>query len=272
MADSSPGGYIKHHLLNLTYGKAPSGEWKIATSLEEAQSMGFWAFHLDTLGFSVFLGVIFCWAFRKVALRATSGVPTGWQNAVEYIVGMVDKSVKETFHSKNSLVAPLSLTILCWVFLMNLMDLIPVDWLPMLFDAAGVHYLKVVPTTDMNATLAMALGVWVLMIIFAIKAKGFGGFIGELTLHPFGKWMIPFNFIIEFVVFIAKPISLSLRLFGNLFAGELIFILIAALLPVWGFFLSFPWAIFHILVIVLQAYIFMMLTIVYLSMAAEKSH
>jgi F-type H+-transporting ATPase subunit a len=152
---------------------------------------------------------------------------------------------------------------------MNLMDLVPVDLVPNLFYMAGVEYMKIVPTTDVNATLGMAIGVFLLIIFYSIKMKGFGGFVGELTLQPFGKWMIPFNLLLEGVGLIAKPISLALRLFGNLYAGELIFILIA-LMPFWiQFTLSVPWAIFHILVIVLQAFIFMMLTIVYLAMAHE---
>ena len=152
---------------------------------------------------------------------------------------------------------------------MNLMDLVPVDFLPQLFHLAGIQYMKVVPTTDINITFGMSLSVLFLIIYYSIKVKGVGGFAGELTLKPFGKWMLPFNLILEGVGLIAKPISLSLRLFGNLYAGELIFILIA-LMPFWAqWMLSVPWAIFHILVITLQAFIFMMLTIVYLSMAHE---
>ena len=152
---------------------------------------------------------------------------------------------------------------------MNLMDLVPVDLVPYLFNAAGVEYMKIVPTTDVNATLGMSIGVFLLIIFYSIKIKGVGGFAGELTLQPFGKWMIPFNLLLEGVGLIAKPISLALRLFGNLYAGELIFILIALLPFYLQWFLSVPWAIFHILVIVLQAFIFMMLTIVYLAMAHE---
>ena len=264
--------YIQHHLQNLTFGNHPVNGWSIAHSAKEAQEMGFWAVHVDTLGWSIGLGVLFLWMFRAAAKKATTGIPGGLQNFVEVMVEFVDNSVKETFHGKNKVVAPLALTIFCWIFLMNLMDLVPVDWLPRLFQiiTGDDHaYFKVVPTTDVNATLGMSLSVFALIIYYSIKVKGVSGFVGELTLQPFGKWMIPFNLLLEGVGLIAKPISLALRLFGNLYAGELIFILIA-LLPFYiQFFLSVPWAIFHILVITLQAFIFMMLTIVYLSMAHE---
>ena len=185
------------------------------------------------------------------------------------IVEFVDTSVKETFHGKSDLIAPLALTVFVWVFFMNLMDLIPVDWLPLTAHATGIPYMKVVPTTDVNITLSMALMVFALIIVFTIKFKGVGGFVKEYTLQPINHWAaIPFNFILEGVALLAKPLSLSLRLFGNLFAGELIFILIA-LIGIWQLPLHFVWAVFHVLIIVLQAFIFMMLTIVYLSMASE---
>jgi F-type H+-transporting ATPase subunit a len=264
--------YIQHHLQNLTFGNHPDLGWTFAHSAKEAQEMGFWAVHVDTLGWSVALGMLFLWIFRKAAKKATTGVPGGLQNFVEIMVEFVDTSVKETFHGRNKVIAPLALTIFCWIFLMNLMDLVPVDFLPRLFQiiTGNDHaYFKVVPTTDVNATFGMSLSVFALIIYYSIKVKGVSGFAGELTLQPFGKWMMPFNLLLEGVGLIAKPISLALRLFGNLYAGELIFILIA-LLPFWiQFALSVPWAIFHILVIVLQAFIFMMLTIVYLSMAHE---
>ncbi|MCG8324840.1 MAG: F0F1 ATP synthase subunit A [Thiotrichales bacterium] len=275
--------YITHHIQNMTWGKLPEGytrydgtvlneaTWTLAHSAQEAKDMGFWAWHLDTMGWSIFLGCIFCFCFYRVAKNATVGVPGIWSNLLEMLVEMVNKSVKESFHARSNLVAPLALTIFCWVFLMNLMDLVPVDWLPLLAQwiSGDPHlYFKVVPTTDPNATFAMAFTVFALIIFYSIKYKGIGGFVGELTLQPFGKWMIPFNFILEGVGLIAKPISLALRLFGNLYAGELIFILIA-LLGYWQLPAHFIWAVFHILVITLQAYIFMMLTIVYLSMAVE---
>ncbi len=267
--------YIKHHLTNLTFGKHPVEGWTFAhgetagDTARMAQEMGFWAIHVDTLGWSLFLGAIFILLFRAGAKHATSGVPGGLQNFVETMVSFADSSVKETFHGKSDLIAPLSLTIAVWIFLMNLMDLVPVDFVPAFAAAIGIHYMKIVPTTDINATLGMSFSVFFLILYYSIKVKGVGGFVGELTLQPFGKWMLPFNFLLEGVGLIAKPISLGLRLFGNLYAGELIFILIA-LLPFWAqWALSVPWAIFHILVIVLQAFIFMMLTIVYLSMAHE---
>ena len=272
MASGEPlttSSYIQHHLQNLAFGNHPVHGWSFAQNADQAKEMGFWAVHVDTLGWSVGLGFLFLWLFRKAAVNATNGVPGGLQNFVEVMVEFVDNSVKETFHGKNSVVAPLALTIVVWVFLMNLMDLIPVDFIPYLFHSAGVSYMKVVPTTDLNATLGMSLSVFFLIVYYSIKIKGIGGFVGELTLQPFGKWMIPFNFLLEFVGLISKPFSLGLRLFGNLYAGELIFILIA-LLPFWAqWALSVPWAIFHILIIALQAFIFMMLTIVYLSMAHE---
>jgi len=247
----------------------PENGLGFAHGAKEAAEMGFWAIHVDTLGWSLFLGLIFITLFRKAAKSATTGVPGGLQNFVEILVEFVDQSVKDTFHGRSSLIAPLALTIFVWVFLMNLMDLVPVDFLPSLFMVLGVDYMKVVPTTDVNATLGMSLSVFALIIYYSIKVKGVSGFVGELTLQPFGKKMIPFNLLLEGVGLIAKPISLALRLFGNLYAGELIFILIA-IMPFWiQWALSVPWAIFHILVIVLQAFIFMMLTIVYLSMACE---
>ena len=250
--------------------------------------MGFWAFHVDTLGWSIFLGLVFLVMFRSAAKRATSGQPGALQNFVEVMVEFVDQSVKDTFHGKNAVIAPLALTIFVWIFLMNLMDLVPVDWLPLLAaKISGNEHLffRVVPTTDPNATLGMAISVFALIIYYSIKVKGIGGFVGELTLHPFNSKnvvvqaiLVPINFLLEFVTLIAKPFSLGLRLFGNMYAGELIFILIAVifsagfLLGVFGLALNWAWAMFHILIITLQAFIFMMLTIVYLSLAHEDSH
>lgn len=271
-------GYITHHLTNLTFGQHPDGTWGFAHSAQEAAEMGFWAFNVDTLGFSILLGVIFSFIFHKAAKKATADAPSGLQNFVEWVVEFVDESVKDIFHSRNALIAPLALTIFIWIFLMNLMDLIPVDLIPYAAQLAGVHFLKVVPTTDPNATLGMALGVFLLILYYSVKVKGIGGFLGELTLHPFGKWMLPFNLFLEGVNLISKPVSLGLRLFGNLYAGEMIFILIALMysgglvLGAFGGVLQWAWAVFHILIILLQAFIFMVLTIVYLSMAHESSH
>jgi len=268
--------YIKHHLTNLTYGQKPDGSWGFAHGSQEASDMGFMAIHVDTMFFSIVLGSLFLWLFRAAAKRATTDTPSGLQNFIEMIVEFVDGQVKDIFHGRNPVIAPLALTIFVWVFLMNFMDLIPVDFIPELAKLCGVDYLKVVPTTDPNATMGMALAVFGMMIFYSIKVKGIGGFMGELTLHPFSSdnklvmaILIPINFFLESVSLIAKPISLGLRLFGNLYAGEMIFILIA-LLPLWvQWSLSVPWAIFHILVITLQAFIFMVLTIVYMSMAHE---
>ncbi len=280
--------YIVHHLTNLTYGKLPAGferedgsvvgeggAWVMAHGGDEAAAMGFNAIHVDSMLWSIGLGIIFCWLFRRVAKKAESGVPSKAVNIVEMIVEFVDNTVRDTFHGQNKLVAPLALTIFVWVFLMNLMDLIPVDLIPSLLALAGVHYQKIVPSTDPNITMGMALGVFILMLYYSIKVKGMG-FVKELTLNPFNHPVfIPVNLFMEVVGLLAKPFSLGLRLFGNMYAGEMIFILIAALFSAgiaWALpagLLQIGWAIFHILVITLQAFIFMVLTIVYLSMAHE---
>ena len=258
------GEYIQHHLQNLQVCRV-DGQW-----VWNHCSGNFWTLNVDSMFFSVLLGVLFLASFRQVAKKANSGVPSRFQALVEVLVEFVDGSVRDTFHGKSKLIAPLGLTIFVWVFLMNVMDLIPVDWLPGLAQLIGVPYLKVVPTTDVNITFAMSISVFVLIVYYSIKIKGIKGFTRELTLQPFNHWAaIPFNLVLEGISLIAKPISLSLRLFGNLYAGELIFILIALVgwyqLP-----LHFMWAVFHILIIVLQAFIFMMLTIVYLSLAQEE--
>lgn len=272
--------YIKHHLTNLTYGYHPENGWSFAHTKQEASAMGFNAVHVDTLAVSIFLGIFFCWLFRLAAKRATAGVPGGLQNFVEVIVEFVQSNVKDTYHGTSKLIAPLALTIFVWVFLMNLLDLVPIDFLPSLATLIGTSvfgadphavYFKFVPTTDVNATLGMGLSVFVLIVFYSIKMKGVGGFAKELTFHPFNTiWLSWFNLLLEGIALIAKPISLALRLFGNMYAGELIFILIALLPWYLQWALSVPWAIFHILIITLQAFVFMMLTIVYLSMASEK--
>lgn len=213
--------------------------------------------------------------------------PSGFQNFVESVIEFINENVRGSFNGKNPLVAPLALTVFIWIVLMNTMDLVPVDWLPVLAQKIGVlfgadphHvYFKVVPTTDPNATFGMSIGVFILMLYYSIKNKGIGGFTAELTLHPFESknpivkvLLIPANFFLEAVSLLAKPISHSLRLFGNMYAGEMIFILIA-LLPFWiQWSLSLPWAIFHILIVLLQGFIFMTLVIVYMDMAHEKGH
>lgn len=268
--------YIQHHLQNLVVGIHPENGFSIAHGAEEAAAMGFWALHLDSIFWSVFLGGLFIWLFKKAADNVTSGVPGPLQNFVELMVEFVDTNVRETFHAKNELVAPMALTIFVWVFLMNLMDLVPVDLIPRMTEAVGIPYMKVVPSTDVNITLGLSLSVFALMIYYSLKVKGAGGFFKELAFQPFNSnnmlvqmLFVPINLLLEGVALLAKPISLALRLFGNMYAGELIFILIA-LLPFYAqWLLSVPWAIFHILVITLQAFIFMMLTIVYMSMAHE---
>jgi F-type H+-transporting ATPase subunit a len=277
--------YIKHHLQNLTWGQLPDGTWGIAHSAEEAKAMGFWALNLDTVIMSFLLGAIIMFVFRSVAKRAVSGTPDGLQNFCEWAVEFIDTSVRGSFSSKNAMVAPLALTIFFWVFCMNLMDLIPIDWVPLLMKTLGVPFFKVVPSTDPNATFGMAIGVFLLVLYYSVKMKGAGGFFAELAFQPFPKFLLPFNLILEGVNLIAKPISLALRLFGNMYAGEMIFILIALMGGAWAGFsaggvtlfgsqiiLSLGWAIFHILIVTLQAFIFMTLTVVYLDMAHQEHH
>ncbi len=268
--------YIRHHLTNLTYGQHPDGTWGFAHSAAEAQAMGFMAIHVDSMLWSIGLGLIFLYLFRRAAKRATPGVPGGLQNFVEIIVDFIDDLTQSIFTHKNDLVAPLALTIFVWVFLMNLMDLVPVDWLPSLAASLGVHYMKVVPSTDPNITMGLALSVFALIIYYSIKCKGVGGFMGELFLHPFpSKLAIPINFVLETVTLIAKPLSLGLRLFGNLYAGEMIFVLIALMFSggiayaLAGGVFQWAWAAFHLMVITLQAFVFAVLTIVYLTQAHD---
>jgi len=268
------GEYIQHHLTNLQVCRV-DGEW-----VWNDCAGNFWGVNVDSMFFSLVLGIVFIYLFRKVAKNITTGRPGKLQAAIELVVGFIDTSVRDAFHGHNKVIAPLALTIFMWVFLMNLMDLIPVDWLPLAGAAAGVPYLKVVPTTDVSVTFAMSLSVFLLTIYYSIKVKGPIGFGKEFTMHPIAPptsgvgllaapIIIAFNLILEVVAFVSKPLSLSLRLFGNMYAGELIFILIA-LIGVYQLPLHFLWAVFHILVITLQAFIFMMLTIVYLSQAHDK--
>jgi len=268
-------GYIEHHLQNLQVCKDEAGAWVWNHCAGNPM-----AINVDSMFWSIFLGLTFSYLFWRVAKKSSTDKPSKWQAFVEIVVEIVDGSVKDTFHGKSRLIAPLALTVFVWVFLMNLMDLIPVDWIPFATAAAGIPYMKVVPTTDINVTFGMSIAVFFLIIFYTIKNKGVTGFIAELTLHPIAPSfkgpaiiaapvIIAFNFILESVALLAKPLSLSLRLFGNMFAGELIFILIA-LLGIWQLPLHFGWAVFHILIVTLQAFIFMMLTIVYLSLASES--
>ncbi|WP_439240444.1 MULTISPECIES: F0F1 ATP synthase subunit A [unclassified Lonepinella] len=261
MSNLTTADYISHHLSFLSSGD------------------GFWAVHLDTLLFSLISGAIFLFVFSKVAKKATTGVPGKLQCFVEIVIEWVDGLVKDNFHGPRNAIAPLALTIFCWVFIMNAIDLIPVDFLPQFANLVGVHHLRAVPTADISATLGMSICVFCLILFYTVKSKGFNGLVKEYTLHPFNHWaFIPVNFILETVTLLAKPISLAFRLFGNMYAGELIFILIAVMymadnfaLQALGIPLHLVWAIFHILVITLQAFIFMMLTIVYLSIAYNKA-
>ncbi len=266
--------YIQHHLKYLSYNV-------------QQDSLGggsFWSIHLDTLFFSFVLGGSILLLMYLAARKVTTGVPGRLQNFAELMVEFADNQVKDSFHGRSALIGPLALTIFLWVFVMNFMDILPVDILPLVAGGLGLTHLKVVPTNDLNMTFAMSISVFLLIIFYSIKIKGPGKFIKELTLQPFNHPIfIPFNFLLETVSLVAKPVSLALRLFGNLYAGELIFILIALLtlnayassalsavsLGVLQFVLSLVWSIFHILVITLQAFIFMVLTIVYLSMAHE---
>lgn len=279
--------YISHHLTNLKCGKTDVG-W----TCDPYAEMGFWSFHVDSLLWSVLLGFVFLFVFKKATPKKGSEnvAPKGLQNFAEMCIEFVEDNVQSMFGSiKNTLVAPLALTVFVWILLMNLMDLVPVDFIPVLAGhiAAAVTdvswikepddlYFKVVPTTDPNITLGMAFAVFILTIYYSITVKGIKAFVAELTLHPFGKYLIPVNFVLEMINFIAKPISLGLRLFGNLYAGEMIFILIALMLffsSIWvgmlGFALHLVWALFHVLIVALQAFIFMALTIAYLAMAHE---
>lgn len=247
--------YIVHHLRNLQVGT------------------GFWSLNLDSLLVSFILGVLFLAGFYYVASRVTSGVPDRLQCAVEMLVEFIHKNVQDTFQRKSKVIAPLALTIFVWVFLMNAMDLLPVDFLPYIAKCFGIPYFRVVPSADINVTMSLGLGVFILILFYGIKTKGIIGFGKGFVLHPFNHWSLaPVNLILESVSLLAKPISLGLRLFGNMYAGELIFILISGLIPWWAqWALSLPWAIFHILVISLQSFIFMVLAIVYLAMATEEN-
>ena len=251
-ATDSASYYVSHHLTHLQVGE------------------GFWTWNVDTLFWTTLLGVLMSAFMYAGARKATAGVPGGIQNTVEMLMDFIGGLVKESFPGPTRFVPPFALTIFVWTFLWNCMDLIPVDLFPDIAKAMGIEYMRVVPSADMNATFAISLSVFFLIIVYSIMGKGALGYAKEWLFHPFGKWLVPFNLIINFVETLAKPVSLSLRLFGNLYAGELIFILIA-LLP-WGvqFVPGFAWAVFHILVVTLQAFIITVLSIVYLSMAYES--
>ena len=287
-------GYINHHLTNLTYGKFPDGHWGFAHGAAEAKSMGFMAIHVDSMLWSLGLGLIMFLVFRTIAKGFSADKPSKVQCFVESLFDMASDSKDSTFtkQAKNVWIAPMALTIFVWVFFMNLMDLLPVDWIPEFAKLLGVEYMKIVPSTDVNIALGTALAIFLMILYYSLKVKGPVDFGKELSTQPFSakefgisnnavqtilnlSILYPLNLVLELVGLLAKPLSLGLRLFGNMYAGELIFILIAMMysaglgLGVLGGFAQLGWAIFHILVITLQAYIFMMLTIVYLSQAHE---
>ena len=267
--------YIQHHLTNYCVGDCDP---------VTHQAAGFWALHVDTLFFSILLGLIMVLVSYRLGKRLTDGVPGGFQNFVESIIDFVQTQVRDTFPGHNPLIAPLALTIFIWVWLMNFMDLIPVDLLPLIARLFDIHYIKVVPTTDLNTTMALSLTVFLLIVFYSIKVKGLAGYLKMFLFHPFGKFLVPVNIVMTAIEELAKPLSLGLRLFGNLFAGELVFMLIALLtggavlgasLLIWfplQVVLDVGWLLFHILIITLQAFIFMVLTIVYLGMAHTSDH
>ncbi len=326
-APHTSGAYILHHL---TYLQLDLKSWKIVEN-----SQNFWVLNIDSMFFSVLLGLVFVFLFWPMARRASSGVPKGWQNFVEVCTEFVDGQVKDAFHQKSRFVAPMALLVFFWVLFMNIMDLLPVDGLPGAAEALGIEHLRILPSSDPNITLSMSLTVFFLCFWYSFYCKGLKLVAKEALLHPFGKWMMPVNFVLKVVEELSKPLSLGLRLFGNMYAGEVIFILLAALtlrysspaeiapvsaasffifaalavltvglfaygkgkwlrgwLPlgllaviaagsIFGFLpavggqtyyqilFATGWGIFHWLIIGLQAYIFMVLTVAYLSMAAE---
>jgi F-type H+-transporting ATPase subunit a len=274
------GEYIRHHITFLS-------------NKEQTSIIDFSVINWDSVAWSVLLAIVFAASFYLAARKATAGTPRGFQAFVELVVEFVDNTVRDSYHGTSKLIAPLALTIFAWVFLFNCMDVMPVDLFPTLATGAGLSHMKVVPTTDLNITFGLSLTVFALIIYYSIRFKGLGGFLGELTLHPFQSKnmavqiaLMPINFILEFVPFIAKPVSLSLRLYGNMFAGEMIFMLIALFTLSAGFHglstvggwvgvvaqisLGSLWSVFHFLIGILQAFIFMILTVIYLSLASEK--
>lgn len=260
----TPSSYIQHHL---------------GFNAQSVGDTSFWTLHVDTLAMSVILGLVVMGLVWWVARGATAGVPTKRQAFVELVFGFVDDQVKNIFHGdRHSFIAPTALTVFLWVFAMNAMDFLPVDIFAKAMHALGFEHWRAVPTSDINTTFALALAVWFLMIFFSIKAKGLGGWIHELFCAPFGSnplvW--PANFLFNLIEYVSKPLSHSLRLFGNMYAGEIIFLLLGMWAAtglagtIFGAILGAGWSIFHILIVALQAFIFMMLTVVYLAMAHES--
>ena len=260
----TPSDYIAGHL---SFNAKPIGDGS------------FWTLHVDTLVMSVILGFLVMGFVWWVARGATAGVPSKRQAFVELVFGFVDEQVKNIFHgNRHAFIAPTALTVFLWVFAMNAMDFLPVDIMHKFYGLFGLHHWRSVPTSDINTTFALALAVWFLMIYFSIKVKGFGGWMHELFFTPFGTkiWVLPLNFLFNLIEYVSKPLSHSLRLFGNMYAGEVIFLLLGMWAAtglagtIFGAILGAGWSIFHILIVALQAFIFMMLTVVYLAMAHES--
>ncbi|MEA3412687.1 MAG: F0F1 ATP synthase subunit A [Pseudomonadota bacterium] len=278
-ATANPVEYIQHHLTNWCLGCDPETH-------QPGNIIDFSVIFIDTLLFTWLLAGLLMWIAWKVGKNLDPDKPSGAQNVLEAIVGFVDQQIRDIFPGRSPIIGPLALTIFIWVFMLNAMDLIPVDLLPWIATVIGERvfgadphhvYLKVVPTTNLDTTFALALSVFALIIYYNIKTKGLTGYIKMYLFHPFGKYLIPFNIVMTTVEEVSKPVSLALRLFGNLFAGELLFLLIALISFSWyvlpgQVLLGGLWAIFHILVITLQAFIFMLLTIVYLALAQQDDH
>ena len=261
-AELTPTSYIQHHLKNLTH------------SVGEGS---FWTLNVDTFVTELLMGLLMVVLFWLATRKATAGVPGKWQAFVEICLEFVDRQARDTYHGTSKLVTPIAITLFFWILMMNLLKMIPADFIAKPLEWVGIHYWKPVPTADVNATLGMSISVFFLMLFFGLRAKGVGHFTLEFLTQPFGKWMLPFNLILNIVEWVSKPISLAMRLFGNMFGGEIVFLLIWVLggAGIAGMFagaaFGFGWMIFHLLVIPLQAFIFMMLSIVYLSLS-EDSH
>ena len=245
-----PIAYMTSHLKNWTVGH------------------GFLSFQLDAIGIAAVLGALIVAAGWWVGRHLDEDHPRGLQNALEALVEFADEQIKGIFTVEDPLIGPLAFTVLVWVFLMNMMDELPVDLLPTVAGWFGIHHFRSTPTADPYTTLGMALCVFLLTLIYNVRHKGLRGYLKSYLVHPFGPYLFPFNILMTVVEELAKPLSLGLRLFGNMFAGELVFLLIA-LLPWWaGWIVGTGWGIFHLLIVTLQAFIFMILTIMYLAMAA----
>jgi F-type H+-transporting ATPase subunit a len=259
----TPASYIQHHLKNLVI------------SIDD--SSVFWQLHVDTLVMSGLLGLLMVFGFWMATRKATSGVPGKWQAFVEIVLEFVDSQAKDAYHGKSRLVTPIAITLFCWILMMNLVKMVPADFIAKPLELLGVHYWKPVPTADPSATFGMSISVFFLMIFFSLRAKGLGGFVHEYLTAPFGPWMFPANILLNTVELLSKPVSLAMRLFGNMFGGEIVFLLIWVLGGagivgmLGGAAFGLGWMLFHLLVIPLQAFIFMMLSIVYLSLS-EDSH